>query len=134
MKIPHQLRCFICPYQFPGHELLYCYFPVSQIILPLKLLLGRKTNEPNLVVLYFQSSMSLSIQQYFLHGCHSISLFIFTIRWVKSPLFLFTLLQLLEIIHMSVYTHFSSLVYGILSQKHMNCKVNNCQHIYWQKL
>lgn len=79
MKIPHQLRCFICPYQLPGHELLYCYFPVSQIILPLKLLLGRKTNEPNLVVLYFQSSMTLPIQQYFLHVCHSISLFIFTI-------------------------------------------------------
>ena len=142
MKIPHQQRCLLCPYQLAWHELLDYYFPVSQITLPFKLLFGWKTNEPNFIVLYFQSSMSLPTQQYFLHVCykqfsrticHDINLFIFTILWVKSPLFLFTLLQLLEIIHMSMYKQFSNLVKGILRQKHINCKVNNCLHIYWQK-
>lgn len=92
MKIPHQQKCLLCPYQLPRHELLEYYFPVSQITLPFKLLLSWKTNEPNFVVLHFQSSLSLPSQQYFLHVCHGINLFIFAIWWVRSPLFLFTLL------------------------------------------
>lgn len=70
MKIPHQQRCLLCPYQLPRHELLDYYFPVSQITLPFKLLLSWKTNESNFVVLHFQSSLSLPSQQYFLHVCH----------------------------------------------------------------